>query len=111
MIENLAEPRRAVDLFGFLFTRLITGELLGMATGETMAHLEFGFLGASARQRCLITIVEEVIVEIQPKVQSKVLLRPTAMPRRAEVHGIRAAAMQSKPARAAAPADNQSERL
>jgi len=41
LIENLAEPRRAVDLFGSLFARPITGESLGMATGETMAHLNY----------------------------------------------------------------------
>jgi glyoxylase-like metal-dependent hydrolase (beta-lactamase superfamily II) len=32
-------PRRAVDLFGALFARKIGGDLLGMATGETIAHL------------------------------------------------------------------------
>jgi glyoxylase-like metal-dependent hydrolase (beta-lactamase superfamily II) len=41
LIENLAEPRRAVDLFGSLFTRPITSESLGMATGETIAHLNY----------------------------------------------------------------------
>ena len=41
LVERLAKPRRAVDLFGSLFTRPITGELLGMATGETMAHLNY----------------------------------------------------------------------
>ncbi len=41
LIENLAEPRRAVDLFGSLFARPITGESLGMATGETIAHLNY----------------------------------------------------------------------
>jgi glyoxylase-like metal-dependent hydrolase (beta-lactamase superfamily II) len=36
-----AEPRRAIDVFGALFARSIsgTGELLGMATGESIAHL------------------------------------------------------------------------
>jgi len=34
-----AEPRRVVDLFGALFARQIGPDLLGMATGETLAHL------------------------------------------------------------------------
>jgi glyoxylase-like metal-dependent hydrolase (beta-lactamase superfamily II) len=33
------EPRRAVDLFGALFARSIGPDLIGMATGETVAHL------------------------------------------------------------------------
>ncbi|MBX3511161.1 MAG: MBL fold metallo-hydrolase [Hyphomonadaceae bacterium] len=32
------EPKRAIDLFGALFARKIGGELLGMATGEAIAH-------------------------------------------------------------------------
>jgi len=32
------EPRRAVDLFGALFARKIGGDLIGMATGEAIAH-------------------------------------------------------------------------
>jgi glyoxylase-like metal-dependent hydrolase (beta-lactamase superfamily II) len=32
-------PRRAVDLFPALFPRQISGELLGFATGESLAHL------------------------------------------------------------------------
>jgi glyoxylase-like metal-dependent hydrolase (beta-lactamase superfamily II) len=37
--KRLAEaPRRAVDLFGALFARKIEGGLLGMATGEAIAH-------------------------------------------------------------------------
>ena len=35
----LAEPRRTVDCFGRLFRRAIGPELLGMATGEALAHL------------------------------------------------------------------------
>jgi len=35
----LAEPRRAIDIFGSLFARKIGPELLGMATGEALAHL------------------------------------------------------------------------
>jgi len=34
-----AEPRRVVDLFGALFARSIGPDVLGMATGETLAHL------------------------------------------------------------------------
>jgi glyoxylase-like metal-dependent hydrolase (beta-lactamase superfamily II) len=33
------EPRRAVDLFGALFARKIGADLIGMATGESIAHL------------------------------------------------------------------------
>jgi glyoxylase-like metal-dependent hydrolase (beta-lactamase superfamily II) len=39
--EMLAEPRRAVDVFEALFARPITAELLGMATGEAVAHLNY----------------------------------------------------------------------
>ena len=35
----LAEPRRAVDCFGRLFRRAIGADMLGMATGEALAHL------------------------------------------------------------------------
>jgi glyoxylase-like metal-dependent hydrolase (beta-lactamase superfamily II) len=39
----LAQPKRAVDVFGQLFSRPIGAEpaLLGMATGESIAHLNF----------------------------------------------------------------------
>lgn len=37
--EKLAEPRRAVDCFGTLFARQIDDGMLGLATGEAMAHL------------------------------------------------------------------------
>lgn len=37
--ELLVEPRRALDTFSLLFGRPIAGELLGMATGESVAHL------------------------------------------------------------------------
>jgi glyoxylase-like metal-dependent hydrolase (beta-lactamase superfamily II) len=41
--ESLAEPRRAVDLFGALFARDVRSDpqLLGMATGECVAHLNY----------------------------------------------------------------------
>ena len=40
--DRLAEaPRRAVDCFGVMFARSIDDKLLGMATGETLAHLRY----------------------------------------------------------------------
>lgn len=40
--ERLGEaPRRAVDCFGVMFARPIDDNLLGMATGETLAHLRW----------------------------------------------------------------------
>ncbi|HLL31054.1 MAG TPA: MBL fold metallo-hydrolase, partial [Allosphingosinicella sp.] len=36
---RLAEPRRAVDCFGTLFARQIEDNMLGLATGEALAHL------------------------------------------------------------------------
>lgn len=36
---HIGEPRRAVDCFGVLFGRKIDDGLLGLATGEAMAHL------------------------------------------------------------------------
>ena len=36
---HLVEPRRAVDCFGVLFARAIHDGLIGLATGEAMAHL------------------------------------------------------------------------
>lgn len=36
---HLAEPRRAVDCFAHLFRRPIGAEVIGMATGEALAHL------------------------------------------------------------------------
>ena len=36
----LAEPRRVVDCFGRLFRRAIGDDMLGMATGEALAHLK-----------------------------------------------------------------------
>jgi hypothetical protein len=37
--KRIAEPRRVVDVFGALFARPIGPDLLGMATGEALAHL------------------------------------------------------------------------
>jgi glyoxylase-like metal-dependent hydrolase (beta-lactamase superfamily II) len=39
MYEELATPKRAVDVFVVLFRRQIGVELLSMATGESLAHL------------------------------------------------------------------------
>jgi glyoxylase-like metal-dependent hydrolase (beta-lactamase superfamily II) len=39
VLERLDEPKRALDLFGALFARKIGSDVLGMATGETIAHL------------------------------------------------------------------------
>jgi len=35
----LAEPKRVVDVFSVLFRRKIDENLLGLATGESLAHL------------------------------------------------------------------------
>jgi hypothetical protein len=37
--ELIAEPKRVVDVFHVLFRRTIDQNLLGMATGEALAHL------------------------------------------------------------------------
>jgi glyoxylase-like metal-dependent hydrolase (beta-lactamase superfamily II) len=37
--DHLAEPRRAADCFPILFGRAIDDSILGLATGEAMAHL------------------------------------------------------------------------
>ena len=41
--EALSEPRRAIDVFGSLFARPIDDHehLLGLATGESLAHLNY----------------------------------------------------------------------
>jgi glyoxylase-like metal-dependent hydrolase (beta-lactamase superfamily II) len=49
----LAEPRRAVDCFGLLFHRAIGPEMLGMATGEALAHLRrLEVEGRAVRDTC-----------------------------------------------------------
>ena len=53
--RSLAEaPKRAIDVFGALFARPIDskGELLGMATGESLAHINY--LVARGEARCEI---------------------------------------------------------
>ncbi len=39
ILDRLDEPKRAVDLFGAMFARKIGSDVIGMATGETIAHL------------------------------------------------------------------------
>src|SRR5690606_7845005 len=39
LLRALAEPKRAVDVFGCLFARPVGDSMLGMATGESLAHL------------------------------------------------------------------------
>lgn len=39
LVAFVAEPRRAVDVFGRLFRRTIDQSVLGLATGEALAHL------------------------------------------------------------------------
>ncbi len=49
--ELLAEPKRVIDVFPALFSRPISPELLGMATGEAIAHLNYlSATGRAARQ-------------------------------------------------------------
>ena len=43
-------PRRAIDCFGVLFARAIDDSLLGMATGETLAHLRHLEVAGRARR-------------------------------------------------------------
>lgn len=45
-------PRRAIDCFGVMFARPIDDGLLGMATGETLAHLRW--LERRGRARCKV---------------------------------------------------------
>jgi len=39
LLETISQPRRAVDVFGVLFRRAIDADVLGLATGESLAHL------------------------------------------------------------------------
>ncbi len=47
----VAEPRRAVDLFSTLFPRSVGSDLLGFATGESLAHLNCLMSRGRARRR------------------------------------------------------------
>jgi glyoxylase-like metal-dependent hydrolase (beta-lactamase superfamily II) len=50
--ERLADPCRAVDVFGALFKRPIDATVLGMATGEAIAHLNhLQNIGRATRER------------------------------------------------------------
>jgi glyoxylase-like metal-dependent hydrolase (beta-lactamase superfamily II) len=49
--ELLVEPKRAVDVFGALFRRRIDHNLLGLATGESLAHLNCLIARGQARRR------------------------------------------------------------
>lgn len=48
--RSLAEPRRAIDVFPCLFARSIGDAVLGMATGESVAHLNY-LLGKGRARR------------------------------------------------------------
>ena len=39
LTEALVEPKRAIDVFGLLFRRRVGSEMLAMASGESVAHL------------------------------------------------------------------------
>jgi len=39
ILSRLNEPKRAVDLFGAMFARKIGADIIGMATGEAIAHV------------------------------------------------------------------------
>jgi len=39
LLKRLSEPKRAVDVFGALFARTIGDDVISMATGESIAHL------------------------------------------------------------------------
>jgi len=39
LTEALLEPKRAVDVFSLLFRRRVASEMLPMASGESVAHL------------------------------------------------------------------------
>jgi glyoxylase-like metal-dependent hydrolase (beta-lactamase superfamily II) len=39
LLRSIATPKRAIDVFGSLFARPIGEDLMGMATGEGLAHL------------------------------------------------------------------------
>ncbi len=49
LAAHLAEPRRAVDCFSILFGRAIDDSVLGLATGEALAHLRW----LEARERAV----------------------------------------------------------
>ena len=58
LLEYCAEPKRAVDVFSVLFKRKITNDVLLMATGESIAHLNClihrGLLGSESDDNGII---------------------------------------------------------
>lgn len=53
LLQRLETPQRVIDLFTALFARTIEKDSLGMATGETIAHLN------CLKRRGLVTSVQE----------------------------------------------------
>ena len=53
LLSLLDEPKRAIELFTALFARAIEKDVLGMATGETIAHLN------CLKGRGLVTSVQD----------------------------------------------------
>jgi glyoxylase-like metal-dependent hydrolase (beta-lactamase superfamily II) len=51
VLEELRTPRRAVDVFSVLFKRTIGLDMLGMATGESLAHLNCLIVRGFAERR------------------------------------------------------------
>jgi glyoxylase-like metal-dependent hydrolase (beta-lactamase superfamily II) len=51
LLKRLSEPCRVIDVFGELFARPIVPEVLGMATGEALAHLNYLIHRGRARRR------------------------------------------------------------
>lgn len=50
--DLLSEPKRVIDVFPALFNRSISPEILGMATGEAIAHLNYLLaMGRAVRQQ------------------------------------------------------------
>jgi glyoxylase-like metal-dependent hydrolase (beta-lactamase superfamily II) len=50
VLQELAQPKRAVDVFSALFRRPVSVDMLGMATGESIAHLNC-LMGRNLAQR------------------------------------------------------------
>ena len=52
LISHLALPQRVVDVFTVLFKRPVSAEIMNMATGEAVAHLNYLlFSQQAARER------------------------------------------------------------
>lgn len=50
LLKRLKEPKRAIDVFGCLFARKIGPDVLSMATGEAIAHLNYLIEEGKARK-------------------------------------------------------------